>query len=89
VIFSKLHHRVLISSPLSPSQKQHETKSSREQKNAAAFASVTSGRKITHFDHRGNRSEYNKWRQERKKSLLWMLWSFVRRPEIGPKHFGL
>jgi len=38
---------VLISSPLSPSQKQCENNPSREQKNAAMFAKRISWRKIT------------------------------------------
>ena len=47
LIFSTQHHRVLISSPLSPSQKQYETHRSREWKNAAVFANRISWRKVT------------------------------------------
>jgi len=38
LIFSKQRHRMLISSPLLPSQKESETNPSREQKDTAVFA---------------------------------------------------
>ena len=46
LIFSTQCYRVLISSPLSPSQKECETNPSREQKNAAVFANWIRWRKI-------------------------------------------
>jgi len=47
LIFSTQRYRLLISSPLSPSQKECETNSGREQKHAAVFANIISWRKIT------------------------------------------
>jgi len=63
-------HRVLISSPLSPSQKECETNPSREEKNAAVFADRISWKNHNHFTHGSYRGEHNKSSHERKNSLL-------------------
>ena len=81
-------HVLLISSPLSPSQKEYETNPSREQKNAAVFGNRISWRKtiITSLTEATAVSRTNVL-QERKKSLLRMVETCICRPEIGPKHF--
>jgi len=77
-------HRVLISSPLSPSQKECETNPSREKKNAAVFASRMSRKKITITSlTEVTAMSTTNLRHERKKSLLLMLLkSSICRPEI-------
>jgi len=61
-------HRVLISSPLSPSQKECETNPSREKKNAAVFASRMSWKKITITSlTEVTRDEHNKSTSRKKK----------------------
>jgi len=64
----------LLSSPLSPSQKQYETNPSREQKNAAVFANRSSWRKITTTSlTEVTAVSTTDLHHERKKSLLLML----------------
>jgi len=67
LIFSKQRHRVLISSPRSPSQKERETNPSREQKNAAMFANRISWSKITITS---TAVEHNNCTSQRKKTFL-------------------
>ena len=76
---------MLISSPLSPSQKECETNPCREQKNVAVFANRIGLKKShNHFTHRSHRREHNKCTSRKKKIEK----SFVRRCENNPKHFG-
>jgi len=72
IIFPKQRHLVLISSPLSSSQKECETNPSREQKNAAVFARRIIRRKITSLTEVTVVSTTNV-SHERNPSLLWML----------------
>jgi len=74
LIFSTQPHRMLITTLLSPSQKQCETNPSREWKNTAVFANRISWRKIaiTSLTEVTAVSTTN-LRHERKKSLLVML----------------
>ena len=76
---------MLISPPLSPSQKERESNLGREQK--AVFASKISWRKITITSlTEVTMVSTTNVRHERKKSSLWMLKNrFVCRLEIGPK----
>jgi len=69
LISFKQRHRVLISSPLSPSQKECETNPSREEKNAAVFVNRISWKNHNHFIHKSYSSEHNKSTSRKKKIL--------------------
>jgi len=73
LIFSTQSHPVLISLPLSLSQKELEANLSREQKNAAVFANRISWRNHDHFTHSSSAVSTTNVRHQRKKSLLLML----------------
>jgi len=61
-------HHVLISSPLSPSQKECETNPSREEMNAAVFPNrIIAERNHNNFTHRSYRCEHNKYTSRKKK----------------------
>jgi len=78
---------VLISSPLSPSQKECETNPSREEKKASVFSNRIRWRKSQSF-HSQKLPRWTQQHHERKKSLLLMPWkSLICRPEIIPKYF--
>jgi len=74
LISSKHRHGVLISSKLSPSQKECEANPSRAQKNAAVFAKRIGWRKITTTSlTEVTTVSTTNVSHKRKKSSLWML----------------
>ena len=62
-------HRVLISSPLSPSQKECETNPSTEERTQLCLQTELAEKNHNHFTHRSYRGEHNK-STTRKKEIL-------------------
>jgi len=78
-----LFHRVLISTPLSASQKACETNPGREQKYAAVFAILTLAEENhLHSMPRSHGGEHNKSKSRTKKSLLYITFKNLY---AGPK----